>query len=120
MLVSKIAEHIDVTPLEQTDKSINLIVGNGTALVLGAKAHKLHSAYDPTGPARQRLEIETGENRRQALGTQPVGGSIGGLVDFATEMLDPVRHRIGRLALVSAAEINAQHKSGLDANGDAG
>ena len=120
VLVSKIAEHIDVTPLEQTDKSINLIVGNGTALVLGAKAHKLHSAYDPTGPARQRLEIETGDNRRQPLANVSVGGSIGGLIDFATEMLDPVRHRIGRLALISAAEINAQHESGLDANGEAG
>ena len=120
VLVSKIAEHVDVTPLEQTDGSINLIVGNGTALVLGEKAHKLHSAYDPTGPARQRLEIETGENRRQPLANLAIGGSIGGLIDFATEMLDPVRHRIGRLALVSAAEINAQHKIGLDANGDAG
>jgi len=120
VLIGKIAEHIDVTPLEQTDGSVNLLVGNGTALVLGQDAHALRTVHDPTGPARQRLELDTGGGRRLALGATPVGGSIGGLIDFAGEVLDPVRHRVGRLALVTAAELNAQHEVGLDANGEPG
>ena len=120
VLVTQIGEHIDVTPLLQSDGALDLLVGNGTALVLGQNAHELRAVPDATAPARQRLEIDTGGGRRQRVGSEPVGGSIGGLIDFATQTLEPVRHRLGRIALVTADILNAQHASGLDANGELG
>ena len=120
LLIEKIAAHVEVTPLPQDNGALNLLVGGGVALVLGERAATLHLTSDPSASGGQRLELDTGDGRRQAVGSAPLGGRLGGLHDFAEETLDPVAHRIGRLALVTAETINAQHAAGLDANGEPG
>ena len=119
-LVEQLATHVDVSPIAGSDGSVDLVVGGGTSLVLGTRARTLVATSDPAAPGLLRLELEGRDGHRQALGATALGGSIGGLSDFAAETLDPVRHRLGRLALVTAAELNAQHGAGVDANGEAG
>jgi len=119
-LIKEIAAHVDVEPIPQDDGALHLFIGNGTALVLGNRANTLGAVSDPSALGGVRLEIAGGGGSSQSLGNVPLGGNIGGLRDFATETLEPIRHRIGRLALVMTDRLNVQHASGLDARGEFG
>ena len=119
-LVEQIAAHVDVSPLAQSDGSLDLVIGGGAALVLGTRARTLVASADPTAAGGTRLEFAGSGGARQSLGAAALGGSIGGLRDFAVETLDPVTDRLGRLALVTADRLNAQHAAGVDAAGRAG
>jgi flagellar hook-associated protein 1 FlgK len=45
------------------------------------------------------------------------GGELGGLLDFRAQTLDPAQNELGRVAVVVADTINAQHRLGKDASG---
>lgn len=119
-LINKIASHVDVTTLAREDGSMDLLIGNGAALVLGSRAETLYAVDDPIATARVRIETENRSGGRVSLSGIPLGGSLGGLHDFVDETLDPVRHRLGRIALTTAAEMNEQHALGIDARGRPG
>jgi flagellar hook-associated protein 1 FlgK len=48
------------------------------------------------------------------------GGTLGGLLTFRDETLNPTRNKLGQLAVSFAEGINTQHRAGVDLNGDAG
>jgi flagellar hook-associated protein 1 FlgK len=48
------------------------------------------------------------------------GGTLGGLLTFRDETLNPTRNKLGQLAVAFAEGINTQHRAGVDLNGDAG
>ena len=48
------------------------------------------------------------------------GGTLGGLMDFRREMLDPARNELGRIAVALTSVANAQHREGMDLQGDMG
>ncbi|HTE39803.1 MAG TPA: flagellar basal body rod C-terminal domain-containing protein, partial [Steroidobacteraceae bacterium] len=52
--------------------------------------------------------------------TRLTGGKLGGLLDFRREMLTPTRNDLGRLAIGLAEVVNAQHRDGIDLNGNFG
>src|SRR5476651_1492679 len=48
------------------------------------------------------------------------GGSIGGLLSYRKDVLDPSLNELGRVALVMADQVNSQQAQGIDKNGDFG
>ena len=48
------------------------------------------------------------------------GGTLGGLLDWRREMLDPARNELGRITLAVASQVNAQHREGMDLTGALG
>jgi flagellar hook-associated protein 1 FlgK len=48
------------------------------------------------------------------------GGSLGGLLDFRGSVLEPARNQLGRAAIAFASAVNAQHRQGMDLNGQLG
>ncbi|MEN6540505.1 MAG: flagellar hook-associated protein FlgK [Mizugakiibacter sp.] len=116
-LVKQLAADVGVSVVPQDDDTINVFVGNGQPLVLGNQASTLGvvgNAYDPT-----RAEVTSGTPPVVITG-QLSGGTLGGLVDFRTQMLDPTRNQLGRSATALAQAFNAQHRAGMDANGQMG
>ncbi|MFS8931724.1 FlgK: Flagellar hook-associated protein 1 [Cupriavidus taiwanensis] len=119
--VAELTKLVGAKVVVQDSGTYNVFVGNGQPLVMGNDAYELKavaSAADPnrtvvayTLPSGAVIESEPG-----AL----TGGSLGGLLQFRTETLDPAQSAIGRLSLAIGASFNAQHQLGIDLNGAAG
>ena len=48
------------------------------------------------------------------------GGSLGGLLDFRSEQLDPAHNALGRIAAALTEVVNTQHREGMDLSGALG
>lgn len=118
-LVDELSTHINVSVVPQTDRSVNIFIGNGQPLVVGqvpATVVALPDAYDPT---RNIIAV------RSSSGTADItsslsGGTLGGMLDFREQMLDPARNTLGRLSIGLAQVMNTQHHEGMDLNGALG
>lgn len=119
LLIDELSSKVSVSVVAEGDASLNVFIGNGQPLVLGTTASKVTTARDPIDPERQRLALQT------PAGTVDIsrsisGGSLGGLMDFRREMLDPARNELGRITLAVANQVNAQHREGMDLTGALG
>jgi len=114
-LVQQLSEQVGVTTSAQGN-SINIFTGNGQTLVSGSTALALKAAPDPYDPTRVNVVSQTGAT----LDGQLQGGSLGGLLDYRSSVLEPARNQLGRVAIAFANTINAQHRQGMDLNGQLG
>lgn len=118
-LVNELSQLVDIQVLEQNDGAYNVFIGKGQPLVMAYDAANLTtqpSSLDPT-----HLEIAFNYSfGTQIITDQISGGSIGGMVRFRNEVLDPTQNRVGLVALGLANDINTQHQLGLDLDGLAG
>jgi flagellar hook-associated protein 1 FlgK len=111
---------VRVSAVEQDDGSVNLFLGNGQPLVVGARASAMDLTVDPIDPQNMRIAIRDG-NAVIPIDSDLVGGGrIGGLLQFASEDLPRVENELGRLATVLTAKFNEQHRLGNDRNGNPG
>ncbi len=112
-LVRKLAEQVSVSTAKQDDGSLSIFIGSGQSLVIGSEARELAaqgSNFDPT-----RLEVVyKGVAGNSRLDTNLVGGTLGGLLDFRSQMLDPTRQSLGKTAVAFAQSFNSQHAAGMD------
>lgn len=114
----QLAAKVSVRTVTQDDGAINVFVGSGQALVVGQNATALMTVADPYDPTR--LGIAYGGAAGPMVSNQLTGGSLGGAVAFRRETLDPARNSLGRLALGVTDTVNAQHRLGMDLNGQLG
>lgn len=116
-LVNKLAGEVGVSVVPQSDNTISIFVGNGQALVTGTEAHALGTApnvYDAT-----RKEV-VGAASGAVLSGRIGGGTLGALLDFRGNVLDPAQSQLGRTAQALASAFNAQHMQGADLQGRIG
>ncbi|MEI7035931.1 flagellar hook-associated protein FlgK [Fulvimonas yonginensis] len=116
-LIKKLAGEVGISVVAQNDGTLSVFVGNGQALVTGTQSHPLataQNAYDAT-----RLEV-IGKDDGTVLSGRIGGGTLGALLDFRSNVLDPAQNQLGRAALALADAFNAQHAQGVDLNGRLG
>jgi flagellar hook-associated protein 1 FlgK len=118
-LVRSLSEEVSVSTALQDDGSLNVYIGSGQTLVIGSDASTFAvqgSQFNPT-----RLEVVyQGSGGNTPIGSSMSGGTLGGLLDFRSQMLDPTRQSLGRTAVAFAQSFNAQHVTGMDLNGELG
>jgi flagellar hook-associated protein 1 len=119
LLIDQLSEKVSVSVVAEGDSSLNVFIGNGQPLVLGTTASQVTTAVDPVDPERLRLALQTPAGTVD-ISRSVSGGSLGGLLDFRREMLDPARNDLGRITLAVANQVNAQHREGMDLNGNLG
>lgn len=116
-LIQQLSERVGVTVNEQDNGAANVFIGSGQTLVIGDQSYQLGSTdkavYDEPGKVDITLSGPGG------IGTAVVtnlltGGSLGGLLDFRSEILDPAVNAMGRLAVGLSTTFNDQHHLGLD------
>jgi flagellar hook-associated protein 1 FlgK len=102
---------------------------NGQALVVGTTSYNLGTAPSPSNPSEQAVTYlgAAGTTPTAATTTylsdttmENAGGSLGGLIQFRTQSLDPAEAQLGAIATSFAAQVNSQNELGLDLNGNAG
>jgi flagellar hook-associated protein 1 FlgK len=99
--------------------SLNVFIGNGQPLVLGTTASQITTRQDPLDPDAPAARAADRRRHRRHL-AQRFGGTVGGLLDWRREMLDPARNELGRITLAVATQVNAQHREGMDLTGALG
>jgi flagellar hook-associated protein 1 FlgK len=119
LLIDQLSSKVSVSVVAEGDSSLNVFIGNGQPLVLGTTASSLTTATDTVDPERLRLALQTPAGTVD-MSRSISGGSLGGLLDFRREMLDPARNELGRITLAVANQVNAQHREGMDLNGTLG
>jgi flagellar hook-associated protein 1 len=118
-LLADLATHVNVDAVRQTDGSVNVFVGSGQALVLGSNATTLVTQRDPYAGERLTIASKSGTSTVDLSNTLG-GGSLGGILDFRREMLDPTRNELGQIAVGLVSVVNAQHREGVDLSGNLG
>ena len=119
-LVAELNELVQVNVVEQGD-SFNLSVGNGQTLLAGTKVYPLQAVQSAADPGRIAVAYTTPDGTVVELADDVLdGGSLGGLLRFRTEALDPAQNELGRLAIGTALAFNQQHVQGRDLGGAPG
>ncbi len=118
-LIDELATHVNVNVVEQSDNSLNVFIGNGQPLVVGHTAGEVIATPDAYDATRSVLSFRTPGSTIDITKSLS-GGTLGGMLDFRSQMLDPARNALGRLSAGLAEVVNDQHNAGMNLNGQLG
>ena len=99
--------------------SYDIYIGTGQPLVTGNKANTMSAGPSDGDPNIYSLKLNY-QNSSVDVTSVVTGGTIGGLVRYRSDVLQPAQNELGRLALVVSDQINQQMNQGVDANGNFG
>lgn len=115
LLILDLAELVTVNTNEQADGSLNVFIGKGLALVINKEASTLAITETYEGHYDVSLVNQfSSSNITDSIS----GGSLGGQINFQTQMLEPAKNSLGRLAIGLADTFNEQHRLGASLDGD--
>lgn len=103
----------------ETNGSYDISIGSGQPLVSGNTANTLTASPSDSDPGQYALKLNYQQGTSD-VSSVVTGGSIGGLLRYRTEVLQPAANELGRLAMVVSDQINSQLNQGVDSNGDFG
>lgn len=117
--VHELARLVGASTVIQDDGAMNVYTPGGQPLVLGVRASSLATSPDPYRPDRLQLTLQT-PTGTQRLPESTVSGEVGGLLEYRSRNLDPMRAELGRIATAFAQQANAIQTAGIDYNGNIG
>ena len=115
-LVRELSSMVGVTVIEQDDV-VNLTIGNGETILGGGKVFPLVAKGSSEDASRIVVAVNTmgnAETARELPESSIQGGSLGGLIQYRSEILDSVQNDLGRMAVVLSETFNALHRQGAD------
>ncbi|HQW08998.1 MAG TPA: flagellar hook-associated protein FlgK [Steroidobacteraceae bacterium] len=118
-LVDQLSSFVDVSVVTQDNGAANVYVGTGQPLVIGSTPTRLAVAPDPFDPTRLNLAIRSGATTTD-ISSQVTGGSLGGLLEYRAQILEPARDALGKVAAGVVAVVNGQHTRGITLTGAMG
>lgn len=120
-LVSDLNERIGTKLFVQDGGSYNVTLANGQPLVAGDRSYELEAVTSSEDPTQKVVAYrDSGGNLIEPKTSLVRGGSIGGLLEFRSEVIGSVRNELGRIAVTLGTSFNEQHTSGTDLNGAPG
>jgi flagellar hook-associated protein 1 FlgK len=106
--------------VQQSDGSINVVVGSGQSLVVGHQAIPLGALQSPEDPRQTVVGYSISGNSVPLGDNAFQGGSLGALLAFRTNDLNTAQNALGQVAVGLTQTFNDQHQLGQDLNGVAG
>ncbi len=120
-LLDQLSTHINVNTSSAPGNVLNVTVGTGQPLVQEGRANTLVTKQDTFDPTRSYIAIQTaGTANAIDINSSLSGGTLGGLLDFRTQVLDPARNTLGRISVGIAQVVNDQQEAGIDLHGAQG
>ncbi|SAL18308.1 flagellar hook-associated protein FlgK [Caballeronia sordidicola] len=127
LAVSNLSQLVSVQ-VTTSNGGYNVSFGNGQPLVAGSSSYALTTAPSPSDPSELSIAYASPDGSTQtAKQTQYLpdsmfsgGGTIGGLLDFRSQSLDPAQAKLGAIATSFATQLNNQNELGIDLNGNPG
>lgn len=119
--VASLSKLVNVNVVTQSDGSYGVFIGSGQSLVLGSTSYALAAVSSPSDASEQTVAYQGNGGATQYLPEASLsGGTLGGLLAFRNDMLDPAQDQLGAIATAFASAVNAQNALGLDQNGAQG
>jgi flagellar hook-associated protein 1 FlgK len=118
-LIDELSALMDVSVVTESNGAANVYIGTGQPLVVGSTATALTVAPDPYDPTRLNIAIQPNGTPID-ISPQVTGGSLGGLLEYRSQVLDPAREALGKVAAGVVAVVNGQHTQGLTLTGALG
>lgn len=120
-LLAQLNQEIRVSSYVQDDGSVNVFIGSGQPVVVGAQSYQLAAVADANDPSRITVaQVLADGSTVQLPETLLSGGNLGGLLAFRNEALDGAQNALGRVAIGLAEGFNAQHRLGQTLTGALG
>ncbi len=118
----KLSEMVEIHTLDAASGEKLVFLNSGQALVMEHGRFNMLAASGDPDPERKVLEMQLDYNSNilQEVDSLGLGGKIGGLLEFRSQMLEPTQNRLGQLAVSLGDAINKQNRLGMDANGQLG
>ncbi|WP_341313953.1 flagellar hook-associated protein FlgK [Paraburkholderia sp. IMGN_8] len=125
LAVSNLSQLVGVQVVN-SNGSYGVFMGNGQPLVSGGNSYNLGTA--PSTGDTSELSVQylgqAGANPAAAPQNLPdskiTGGTLGGLVAFRSQTLDPGEAQLGAIAVSFASQVNAQNALGVTLSGGQG
>jgi flagellar hook-associated protein 1 FlgK len=119
-MIRKISEFVGVSVSEQSNGSVNVLIGTGQPLVVGSSFEALGVGPGRYDPLSVEIEFQQPAGVSVSITESITGGSMQGLLRFRDEALNGARQELGVLAAGITQTFNSQQKLGLDLNGNPG
>lgn len=116
-LITELNGQVGVQVLKQNNNQLSVYLSNGQVLVAGSQSFALQTQPSPYN--QQTLNVGYASNGAD-LTKNLTGGTLGGLLQFRSQSLDPAENGLGLLADGIASALNAQQAQGLNLNGSSG
>ena len=119
-LIRELSERVNVNVVPQDDGALNVFIGTGQSLVVGGRALTLGVSGNEFDPTQLEITLTTGTGTGVQITNAITGGTLGGMLRFDEEILQPAINQLGLVAAGLAESFNAQHNLGQDLNGALG
>jgi len=119
VLLKELASLVDISVVPEANGASNVFTGKGLPLVLGRDASTLATVQSPMDASYLEIALQS-RLGSEVVTDQLTGGEIGGTLDFRTQILDPGQNQLGLVAVGIIEQLNAQHRLGLDLDGQFG
>lgn len=116
--VRSLNELVGVT-VQERDGNYDVYLGTGQPLVSGVNSNTLSASPSNSDSSQFSLTLKMA-NFSTDVTSVATGGSIGGLLRYRSDVLNPTINSLGRIALTVSDAVNTQLGQGLDANGQFG
>ncbi|RKP44387.1 flagellar hook-associated protein FlgK [Trinickia fusca] len=123
--VANLAQDVGVSVV-QNSSGYSVFLGNGQPLVVANASFNLGTSNSPTDPSELAVTYNGMAGAKPAPAPQVMassaltGGTLGGLLAFRSQTLDPAESQLGAIATSFAAQVNSQNALGLDLSGNPG
>ncbi|KAA1012411.1 flagellar hook-associated protein FlgK [Paraburkholderia panacisoli] len=110
----------------QSNGGYSVFMANGQPLVSAGNSFNLGTATSSTDPSELSVQylgqagVKPTPTPQTLSDTSVSGGTLGGLLQFRSQTLDPAEAQLGAIATSFAAQVNAQNELGITLNGTAG
>jgi flagellar hook-associated protein FlgK len=123
-LLRDLSERVRLDVSEASSGEVTVRLGNSAgagALISGGEVRILGLQLDPIAEDRATFYLEPVNPSQGRLGLSGVsGGTLGGLVTFREQVLEPTRSTLDTLARGLVEELNRFHQSGMGLDGETG
>ena len=121
--VSNLSQLVGVQVV-QNSSGYSVFLGNGQPLVVSGQNYNLTTQPSSSNPSETAVAwqgLPGSSATPQALSSAALqGGTVGGLVSFMQNTLDPAQAQLGAIATSFAAQVNQQNQLGLTLGGQKG
>ncbi len=117
--IKELSALVDIQVSEQSNGELSIFVGNGQPLVVGQSAYQFAAGQNDFDPTRFDVTVNIA-GAETNITDMIRGGELGGLLTYRRETLDRSQNELGRLAIIFADTMNAQHQKGIDYDGEMG
>ncbi|KFG92417.1 flagellar hook protein FlgK [Burkholderia paludis] len=125
LAVSNLSNLAGVQVVSNSD-GYSVFLAGGTPLVVAGTSYQLAAVTSPSDPSEltvvsQGIAGANPQGPNQTLSSTSLsGGTLGGLLAFRSQTLDPAEAQLGAIATSFAAQVNAQNALGVNQSGNVG